>query len=280
MGDFLEFWAWFVKPEAGPNPKRVINDDQTGIPYEVELESPLATLAASISALYLLGTLVFGGWLLLDVWSGQNRFLIRLGTSPAPLASATFRMMAFVAIGGALGGTVDGIRSVISWHCQYKAYGPRFIVKDLILPPLGGIVGLAVYVTVQGGAGLFNGDFTLDPKSDSAHLAAFAVAFLGGFSSLQVFRWLDAQANKIFNVAADDTKIKTLVPKLIDMDLAQARKALADRKLVLGTVTPAHAAGTLTVKTQAPIEGTVVDAKSPVDLTLAEPGPITNNHSP
>jgi len=263
---FGGFFTWLVTPGKGPNLRRVVRDDQTGIPYEVEPESPLATLAAAIAALYLLCTLVFGGWLLLDVWSGQNRFLIRLGSLQAPLASATFRMMAFVAIGGALGGTVDGIRSVISWHCQYKGYGARFIVKDLMLPPLGGIVGLAVYVTVKGGAGLFNGDFSLEPKGGSAHVAAFAVAFLGGFSSLQVFRWLDAQANKIFNVAPDNTKATTLVPRLITMDLAQAHKALADRQLVLGVITPGNPPATAKVVSQAPEEGTIVDSKSAVDL--------------
>jgi len=235
------FLIWLARSDTGPaksaaTPKpvpEIATDDQTGQPYVLNPENWFAIVVAGVSAIYLICALVFLLWLLFDTWSGRNTLLVRWGYDNAKLATGSFRLMAYVAIGGALGGTVDGIRSIIAWHAERRAYGPRFFWKDLSLPPVGAAVGVIAYLALRGGVGVVNGDVTLDQPGSSPAVAAFAVAALAGFSSLQVFRWLDAGANKLFNVA---TVTRTIVPDLTNMTVDQATAALKTRKLVLGTV--------------------------------------------
>jgi hypothetical protein len=114
-------------PATEEDEPRYALDEQTGHSFRIRPEKWYATVIAGISAVYLICALVFLLWLLLDTWAGQNQILVRWGYPKALLASDTFRLMAFVAIGGALGATVDGLRSLVAWHSERSAYGPRFI---------------------------------------------------------------------------------------------------------------------------------------------------------
>jgi hypothetical protein len=220
-------------------------------------------LCAWLSAIYLISALVFLLWLLFDTWSGRNWLLVRWGYDNTRLGSGSFRLMAYVAIGGALGGAVDGIRSIIVWHSERKAYGPRFIWKDLSLPPIGAAVGLIAYLTLRSGVGVVNGDFSLEHQGASPAVAAFAVAALAGFSSFQVFRWLDDGANKLFSVVKIN---QTVVPDLSGMTVDEATAALKSRKLALGTVSGDKAWADKVVG-QSPPPGAKVPEQTSVDVT-------------
>src|ERR1700722_5920911 len=137
------------------NKQKTARDDQTNKVFVLKPETKWAAFVASISAVYLIVTLAFLLWLLLDTWSGRNQLLHHFGYGKDILDRESFRLLAFVAIAGALGATVDGIRSIVSWHSEREAYGPRFIWKDLSLPFIGAALGLIVYVTVRGGVGVF-----------------------------------------------------------------------------------------------------------------------------
>ena len=171
--------------------------------------------------------------------------------------------MAYVAIAGALGGAVDGIRSIIAWHSERKAYGARYIWKDLSLPPIGAAVGLIAYLTLRSGVGVVNGDFSLQQQGASPAVAAFAVAALAGFSSFQVFRWLDAEANKLFRVVKIS---QTIVLDLSGMSVDEATAALKSRKLALGTVSGDKAWADEVVG-QSPPPGAKVPEQTSVDVT-------------
>ena len=241
-------------------------DEQTGKRFKIAPEGPLATAAAIVAMVYLLVALGVLLWMLFDTWAGRNLVLDALGYDHKVLVSPTFRLMAYVAIGGSMGGAVDGIRSVVSWHSERGAYGARFLWKDLSLPLSGAAVGLFVYATVRGGAGILSGDFSLSKGGGAPALAAFAVSALAGFSSQQVFRWLDAQANRMFKVTRGRS---TMTPDLTGKTLAEVRAALKACKLKLGSVaqTPAPAHVGKVVR-QSPAAGAAVVTGEAVDVTL------------
>jgi PASTA domain len=241
-------------------------DEQTGKYFKIKREELPGIIMACMSAIYLITSLAFLLWLLFDTWTGRNLLPVSLGYDPKTLASGSFRTPAFVAIGGAMGGAVDGIRSIILWHSEREAYGPRFIWKDLSLPFTGATLGLLAYVTVKTGAGVFTGDFSLDQKGASPVMAAFAIAALAGFSSHQVFRWLDAQANKLFRVVG---VAQTIVPDLTGKSVAEATAALKTWKLQLGATnqTPDDAHIGKVIK-QSPSPGSEVAGGDSVDITV------------
>jgi hypothetical protein len=121
-------------------------------------------------------------------------------------------------------------------------------------------VALIVYVTVRGGVGVFSGDFSFDQKGVGPALAAFAMASVAGFSSHQVFRWLDAQANKLLAVTDGG---QTVVPDLTGKTFDQAKAALKRWKLTVGEVTGDRDDK---VQSQAPAPGAVVAEADAVDL--------------
>jgi hypothetical protein len=254
---------------APENRLKTAHDDQTDKVFVIKPETRWATFVASISALYLIAALAFLLWLLFDTWSGRNQLLYRFGYGKDLFARESFRLMAFVAIAGALGATVDGIRSIISWHSEREAYGPRFIWKDLSLPFVGAALGLIVYVTVRGGVGVFSGGFSLDQTGSMPKVSAFAVSALAGFSCWQVFRWLDAKANSLFSVVKDATTEKTTVPDLTGKTVDEAATALTSVKLKLGTTREEVNIGQLgKVTQQAPVAGSMVASGNPVDITI------------
>lgn len=189
------------------NELQIASDEQTGKTFKIVHEKHFDSVVANLTAVYQLLALVFLLWLLFDTWSGRNWLLRAMGYSSAILLSGKFRLMAFVAIAGGIGGVVSGIRTIIVWHCERRAYAARFVFKDLTLAPVGAALGLVVYVTVRGGVGVLDGNFSLDQKGVTPTVTAFAIAWVAGFASWKVFHWLDAQANKLFSV------VKRTVPR-------------------------------------------------------------------
>ncbi|HME24058.1 MAG TPA: PASTA domain-containing protein [Acetobacteraceae bacterium] len=239
---------------------------QTGKSFKIKPEGPLATVAAWIASVYLICALGFLLWLLFDTWTGRNLLLNYWGYDKAILASSSFRLMAYVAIGGALGGAVDGIRSIISWHAERGVYGSRFVWKDFSLPLIGAAVGLIVYATVRSGAGIFSGDFSLDHAGSTPALSAFAVASLSGFSCLQVFRWLDGQANKLFRVTRTGD---TIAPNLLGKTLDDAKEELEAPNLIVGAIDhEANDANIDKVFKQSPASGSVMRGGEAVNVTV------------
>jgi hypothetical protein len=249
------------------NKRKTARDDQTNKVFVLKLETKWAAFVASISAVYLIITLAFLLWLLFDTWSGRNQLLHRFGYGKDILDRESFRLLAYVAIAGALGATVDGIRSIVSWHSEREAYGPRFIWKDLSLPFIGAALGLIVYVTVRGGVGVFNGNFSFDQPGSMPKVSAFAVSALAGFSCWQVFRWLDAKANQLFSVVKDAANAK--VPDLTGKTVDEAATLLASLDLMLGATREEVNTEQLgKVTQQKPAPGSVVASGDAVDITI------------
>ncbi len=259
--------AGLISRRSKPRPEQpeFATDEQTGVVWELRREHRTDRCMARLSFVYLAAVLGLMFLFLLDVWSSRDWALGSLGFSSRQLNSPTFRLLAYVATGGAMGATLDGIRSNISWHSERAAYGGRFIWRDLSLPLCGAGVGLMTYVALRGGAGAVSGDFSIDGAGKAPAMVGFGVATLAGFSYHQVFRWLDAQASRIFSVSRD-----VIVPDLVGKTAVEARKALAQWKLTFGKATedPTAAAASGTVVGQTPRAGAPATQGDVVDVVL------------
>jgi hypothetical protein len=210
-------------------------DDQTGKSFKLEPEKWWDALAATFSILYSIAMLFFFSWLLFDICIGSKilvRFIFKDSAAQPP---ALFRLIAFTVIGGGLGGVINGIRSFIGWHCERKAFGWRFLWKNISLPLLGAILAAIVYAIIRGGIASFGGDFNLSEANATQEFSAFAVGSLAGYGSHKVFKWLDAQVDKLFKIQPGEAA-KTTVPNLTDKTQEEAEAVLKEANLKLGKV--------------------------------------------
>ena len=246
-------------------------DEQTLQSFVVKPEKWWDTLAATFSILYSIAMLVFFSLLLLDICT-RGKALLRLSLiDPSIHESALFRLIAFTVIGGGLGGVINGIRSFIGWHCERGAFGWRFIWKNISLPLLGAILAAIVYAIIRGGIAAFGGDFNLGEAGPAQEFSAFAVGSLAGYGSHKVFRWLDAQVDKLFKIPSAQATTTT-VPDLTGKTQEEAKAVLKEANLELGEIDqkPVEDPAMLDkIINQNPLPETKAPAGSTVDITIA-----------
>lgn len=214
--------------------KKFAQDEQTGKMFELIKEVHIDIVAAIISVLYLISMLGFFTWLLLDISTGKNQFLSLFFPKIADeINTSLYQLIAYTAIGGGLGGVVNGIRGFIVWHAERRAFGWRFLWKYITLPLLGVILAAMVYAILRGGIAAFGGDFAPSESFATQALSAFAIGSLAGYGSHKVFRWLDEQVNKLFKIAPI-AEVK--VPNLIGSTKEEAEALLKEANLNLGKV--------------------------------------------
>jgi PASTA domain len=249
---------------------RVARDQQTGKVYVIRHEDRWSTIVAALAMGSLLAILVFLAWGLIDVWTRRYLLLQWIGFSRESLDTELFRLLAYTGIAGAIGGATDSFRSLVAWHCEAHAYGPRFFWKDVGSPLVGGLVGIFVYLILRTGTGAINGELALDRANGIVVLSAFAIAFLAGFSWHQVFKWLDDLVNQRFRTS--ETSVEVDVPDLVGLAFKDVRPALAERQLNQGAITGMSlvdpALGDSTVVKQSPSAGSRVDRGTRVDFML------------
>lgn len=246
---------------------RYAKDPQTGQSFQIVHEGQWDTVASIVSILYSMVMLVFLSWLLLDLCTDNKALLKLLRLQDAEiLDSPFFRLIAYAVIGGGLGGTINGIRSFVVWHCERKAYGGQFLWKDLSLPLLGAVLAAIVYALVRGGVAAFGGGFSSD-QGEIQGLTAFAIGALAGYGSHQVFKWLDVQVNKFFPTEVAE------VPDLTGKSQQDAAKLLTQLSLSLGKVqnAPSEAAKVGTIILQNPPASTKLPLHASVDITIGGP---------
>ncbi len=180
-------------------PGKPVKDEQTGVLFQPEEEGVCAWVCANLSYLYLIGALLFLLWVLVTTWLDRVPFLVSIfgGQYAERFKSPNFQLFAYAAIGGSIGAIVSGIRSVYVWHLERRAFGARFILRDLACPVLGAILAIAVYALGKLGFGVINGDIPRTGTRINEVLRAFSVGLLVGYSWHKVFVWLDDLANRI-----------------------------------------------------------------------------------
>ncbi len=245
-------------------------DEQSGKVFKLEPEESWDIVAAIISILYSIAMLIFFSWLLLDFCTDNKSLLKVLDLQDAKiLESPFFRLIAYTVIGGGLGGTINGIRSFIVWHCERKAYGWRFVWKNITLPLLGAVLAAIVYAIVRGGIAAFGGGFALTEQREVQGFTAFAIGALAGYGSHKVFRWLDDQVNKLFKISpTEEAKVPDLTGKTKD----EAEASLKEHTLNLGKVDYEPSADTEKIDKiigQNPAPDTAIPVHGSVDITIA-----------
>ena len=179
--------------------KWMVKDEQTGFWFEIVEERWWDSLCALVSFVYLFAMLLILLWLLIRTWVSGFPFLdFFFGAQHVErFKSALFQLLAYAAIAGGLGGVTSGIRSVTYWHLQLKAFGARFLVRDLMRPVLGAFLAVVVYILVRIGFGIISGDILKTNNETTQRLWAFSIGVLAGYSSDKVFVWLDDLTKRV-----------------------------------------------------------------------------------
>jgi len=255
-------------PEKGEKPRFVV-DPQTGRAFEAHPEQAQDRRLAIFSIIYLLVAMVFVFWLAFDVWIEAYRIPRAMGYATAPLSTPTFLMFAFAFLGGALGGIVDGLRSIIGWHSVHKAFGGRFVWKYIAAPWLGAALAVFVIALVQSGVGLLGGDVASGDIDLKEKLITFALGVLAGYGSQTVIKWLDARVSQLFAV-----KRRTVIaPVLLGRTLDEAKEIARQAQLALGKVDEVEATGASQmgkIIAQLPPAGSEVARGSSISMTVAK----------
>ena len=211
----------------------LIRDPQTGEVWVRAEEKKIDAIAATWSGIYLLLMLALFFWMLFDIWIGRHYWARLLGyENTTALNTATFRIMAYTIIGGGLGGIVNGLRSLVFWHSERRAFAGRFAWKYVMLPFQGVALALFVYAAIRGGMTAFGADLSVQAAGAQPGFSALVIGALAGYGSREVFVWLDRRVKEIFKVPTEVT-----VPDLIGKTKKEAADTLKNAKLNMGNVT-------------------------------------------
>lgn len=209
-------------------------DIQTNTWFDLESEVEYDIIAAAFSCIYLMVSLAFFCWLLLDISVGDGSLIKKILPRNIDFKKdPVFQLILYTTIGGGLGGIVNGFRSFISWHAERKAFAWRFIWKYITLPPLGFILAGIVYSLARGGVAAFGGGFATTGDITTQAMSAFGIGALVGYGSHKVFKWLDSLLNKLFKTA----KVQEIkAPDLIGKTQQEAEATLKESGLGIGEV--------------------------------------------
>jgi len=220
--------------------KKYAHDDQSGKYYEIIEEKPSDTVFANISFIYLIIANVFFLWQLVDIWVGKFTLAGILGyLDYEQLTEASTLICIYTFIGGALGGIVNEMRTMLSWHCDQKSHKKQYLFKTIISPFLGGTLGIFVYFLMRSGIALFTGEYIPAENTVQQAVPMFTIGALSGYGSRKVFVWLDSQVVRLFKLksAKESKESKVKVPYLVGMCKEDAERVLTAAKLTLGDVT-------------------------------------------
>lgn len=245
-------------------------DEATGKMVRLRPETPGDQAAAIASGVYLLAMLAVFFWQLFDVWVGRYTLALWLGYGDRleAVADPLFRLIAYAIVGGGLGGTVNGIRSLLAWHVEWGAFEQRYLWKYLTMPWLGATLALFVFALVRSGVAVVGGDMVPADGDLRQSLSTLILGILSGYGAREVFIWLDAQVTRMFKVAPP---VEREVPKLIGLTRPEAEKILAASDLRLGAVEEAEVESDAEVDRiirQAPVPPQVLTRGRAVDVTF------------
>jgi len=212
--------------------------------------------------LYLIIMLALFGWLLFDTWIGSHSLARMLGYDLTRLNNTGFRLVAFTIIAGGLGGSVDGIRSIMTFGDSFNS---RHRWKYISLPLMGSTLALFVYALLRSTIGVLGGNVSSESIGNTQVLANFAAGALAGFGSKDVFIWLDDKVHKVFQVTE---KVPNVKGKPQEVAVARLQAA----QLEVGEVSKVQQkngkpAGT--VVAQSPPPEAQIDRGQSVDIAVA-----------
>jgi hypothetical protein len=219
---------------------------------------------AILSILYLLLTLLFFNWLLFDTWMDAHTLFRLVGYDLSRLNSPFFHLVAYTVIGGAIGGIINGIRSVLMY---YKGFDSNYFWKYIAAPWSGAALAIIGFAILRSTVAIFGGDVSGAPTDTSQALANFGIGALAGYGSRDVFIWLDKQVSKLFAVPETTPKV-TGQPEPVAVSQIQSKNLEVGAVATVPAETPMDAGK---VVDQAPAPGTPIDRGQSVDLVVTAP---------
>jgi hypothetical protein len=178
----------------------------------------LNTQVGTICMFYLLSSIIFISWLLFDIWIGQHTLARWGGYELEPLNTPVFRLVFFTVLGGALGGVVNGIRSILD---HYVDFDRRHAWKYIMAPWLGAALALVAYTLLNSGLSIFGAD-NVAGGSAVQILAMFSTGFLAGYGARDVFVWLDSQVARLFESDGTSSDGAAVTPQESTRDVGTA----------------------------------------------------------
>ena len=186
--------------------KQII-DEQVGWIYDLRLEKVWDIIAAALSLLYLVAMLIFFTCLLIDICFGRNLLLKLIFPSSSNwLDSPSAKITTFAVLGGSFGGIANGLRIVIVWHANRKAFYWRQLSKCVSLPFLGAVLAAMVYSITRGGVSTLGGNFATSENFTKEAASAFAIGSLSGYGSRKVFIWFHYQLDRLLKIPSETKK--------------------------------------------------------------------------
>jgi hypothetical protein len=231
--------------------------------------TPGHSVEAIASILYLLLALALMGWLLFDTWIDRHTLAGWAGYDLSHLQKPGFHLVAYTLIGGAMGGILNGIRSVLIY---YVGFDRQYLWKYIAAPWMGAALALLGYALLRSTVAVLGGQGTGVQANTSQMLANFAIGALAGYGAKDVFIWLDAQVGKLFGVPVS-------TPDVQGKSEGTAVGDIQAQQLAVGSVTtvPTDVAAVGTVVNQAPAPDTTTMRGDPVNLTVAIAPPATDD---
>ena len=206
---------------------------------------------ANLCIIYLLLSLCFFGWQLIDIWTGQHSLLRSVAYDPTRLNTISFRLVSFTVIGGALGAVINGVRSLLNY---YNGFNSRYAWKYICAPWMGATLALFVYTLMHSSLIILTGSGGAETISSGQVLSNFAAGALAGYGSKDVFIWMDAKVHGIFQVTE---KVPNVTGKLKQTAVSRVHAA----HLELGDVSEVR-------QENGKRAGTVIDQSPPPEASL------------
>jgi len=182
--------------------------------------------AANWSIFYLLMSLAFVGWLLFDIWIDAHTLARLLGYDLTKLQTPLFHLEAYTVIGGAIGGTINGMRSALLY---YGSFNRRYIWKYITAPWMGSALAIIGFALLRSTVAIFGGSTPAVDANTPEFLANFGIGALAGYGAKDVFIWLDSQVSKLFAVKKD-------TPDVIGQPASMAVEQIQAQDLAIDTV--------------------------------------------
>ncbi len=186
---------------------------------QINNENKRHGVAGTLCILYLLLWLILISWQLFDVWIGQHSLARLIRYELEPLDTAVFRLVFFTVLGGALGGVINGIRSILEW---YPVFDRVYAWKYIVAPWLGAALALIAYTLLNSGVSILGGGNIADANAAQI-LTMFSTGFLAGYGAQDVFTWLDSKVSRLFDPHKAQTEIAAAVVKDISKETEAVR---------------------------------------------------------
>ena len=225
---------------------------------------------ANGALLYLLFTLGFFSWLLFDTWVDAHTLFRLVGYPLTRLQTPLFHLVAYTVIGGAMGGIINGIRSVLLY---LSSFNRRYFWKYIVAPWMGAALAIIGFALLRSTVAIFGGDAVNTNTGTPQFLANFGIGALAGYGSKDVFVWLDKQVSKLFAV-------QEATPDVTGKSEPVAVSQIQAQNLAVGAVATAPATTAQEdgkVLDQNPAPGTPIERGQPVDIVV---GTKSNGEQP